>query len=275
MKNWSSLLCKSNGGTNEQTVNSDWLQPTHPTEWLETTTNLILAGNDKNTINDSLQRILDDKVSVGGRSIRGNREKAITILLKTWLTVPPDLDKLREDGLDLIRGLPREDRIAVHWAMAMASYPFWGAVAAHTGRLLRLQGTAVAAQVQRRIKEEYGERETASRAARRVLRSFIDWGVLQETNDKGIYEQGRQYTVEEPRLIAWMAEASLRARLNGSAAIRDLLDSPSIFPFRLAHVSAEQVVSLSPRLDVLRHGLDDDLVMLSEEGKAGVKKAAK
>ncbi len=48
-----------------------------------------------------------------------------------------------------------------------------------------------------------------------------------------------------------------------------LLDSPSIFPFRLAHISAEQVASLSPRLNILQHGLDDDLVMLHEKG--GVK----
>jgi hypothetical protein len=149
--------------------------------------------------------------------------------------------------------------------MALAAYPFWGAVATHTGRLLRLQGTAAAAHVQRRVKEDYGERETASRAARRVLRSFIDWGVLKETGDKGVYGQGNQYPVEDPMLIAWMVEASLRARVNGSAAIKDLLDSPSIFPFRLAHISAEHVASLSPRLNILRHGLDDDLVMLRED----------
>ena len=234
-------------------------------EWFEQTANLMLAGNDKTTINDSLQDLLQDKVSVGGKSVRGNREKIITILLKTWLTVPRELEKLRDEGLEILQGLPRKDRITVHWGMTLAAYPFWGAVAAHIGRLLRLQGTAAAAHVQRRVKEEYGERETASRAARRVLRSFIDWGVLNETHDKGVYDQGKQYLVEEPRLIAWMVEASLRARSNGSAAIKDLLDSPSIFPFRLAHVSAEHVASLSPRLDILRHGLDDDLVMLREE----------
>lgn len=115
----------------------------------------------------------------------------------------------------------------------MSVYPFWGAVAAHTGRLLRLQGTAAAAHVQRRVREQYGERETAARAARRVLRSFIG--------------------------------ASLRTRVNGSATVEDLLESPSIFPFRLAHISAEQVTSFSHHLDILRHGLDDELVMLSEE----------
>jgi len=172
---------------------------------------------------------------------------------------------MRDEGLEILQGLPRKDRIAIHWGMALAAYSFWGAVAAHTGRLLRLQGTAATAHVQRRVKEDYGERETASRAARRVLRSFIDWGVLKETGDKGVYGQGDQYPVEDPRLIAWMVEASLRARTNGSAAIKDLLDSPSIFPFRLAHISSEHVASLSPRLNILRHGLDDDLVMLRED----------
>ena len=231
-------------------------------EWFEQTANMILAGNDKTAINDSLQALLEDKVSVGGQAVRGGREKVITILLKTWLTVPRELEALRDEGLNIFQRLPRKERIVIHWGMVLAVYPFWGAIAADTGRLLRLQGTAAAAHVQRRVKEQYGEREAASRAARRVLRSFIDWGVLNETGDKGVYAQGEQYSVEEPRLITWMVEASLHSRVHGAAAIKDLLDSPSIFPFQLAHISAEQVASLSPRLDILRHGLDDDLVML-------------
>jgi hypothetical protein len=238
-------------------------------EWFQQTANLILAGNDKAAINDALQDLLEDRLSVGGKSVRGNREKVITILMKTWLTAPPELEKLRNEGLAILQRLHRKDRIVVHWGMTLAAYPFWGAVAAHTGRLLRLQGTAAAAHVQRRVREDYGERETASRAARRVLRSFIDWGVLKETGDKGVYGQGNQYPVEDPRLIAWMVEASLRARVNGSAAIKDLLDSPSIFPFRLAHISAEHVASLSPHLNILRHGLDDDLVMLRDKPSLG------
>ena len=235
-------------------------------EWFDQTTNLLLAGNDKALINDSLQHLLRDRVSIGGEAVRGNREKVITILLKTWITVPPGLEKLRDEGLKILLSLAREDRIAIHWGMTLAAYPFWGAVAAHTGRLLRLQGTAAAAHIQRRVKEEYGERETASRAARRVLRSFIDWGVLSETHDKGVYVQGKQFSIEEPKLVAWMVEASLHSRLSGSAVTKDLLDSPNIFPFRLTHISADHLASLSPRLDILRHGLNDELVMLRAEG---------
>jgi hypothetical protein len=233
-------------------------------EWLHYTANLVLAGNDKSAVNGLLQELLKDKVSVGGKAVRGNKEKAITILMKIWLNVPGELEAVRDDGLELLKALPRKDQIAVHWGMTMAVYPFWAVVAANTGRLLRLQGRAAAAHVQRRVREQYGERETVSRAARRVIRSFVDWGGLRKTKEKGIYRQGRTHSIDDLRLISWLIEASLYARSNSSAAIKDLLDSPSIFPFRFMHVSAEHLVSMSPRLDLLRHGLDDDLVMLRD-----------
>lgn len=237
-------------------------------EWLEQTANLILAGNDKAAVNDALQELLKDKVSVGGQAERGNREKIITILLKTWLTVPSKLESLRVEGLDLLKRVPRCDHLAIHWGMVMAVYPFWSGVATQTGRLLRLQGSASAAHVQRRVREQYGERETVSRAARRVLRSYLDWGVLNETKSKGIYTSGITLSVEDPRLIAWLTEAALHARANGSARLRDLLDSPDSFPFQIKPIPAESIGSASPRLDILRHGLDDAIVMLREQPAA-------
>jgi Holliday junction resolvase-like predicted endonuclease len=268
-------------------------------EWLERTANLVLAGNDDMSIYDVLQEQLEDKLSVDrsvdepsvrrpaskkdnlrthdagrvtpSRIYRGNREKVITILMKIWVRPPRDLHSLQEEGLKLLLHLSREDHIAVHWGMAMAVYPFWGAVAAHVGRLLRLQGTAAASQVQRRVREQYGERDTVSRAARRVLRSFVDWEVLKETSGKGIYTAGLSLAITQVKVIAWLAEAFLHAQPNGSAALRTVLDSTSLFPFRLSHISPVHLVSVSGRLDVLRHGLDQDLIMLRTEKWPAVK----
>ena len=66
-----------------------------------------------------------------------------------------------------------------------------------TGRLLHLQGTAAAAQVQRRAREQLGERETVSRAARRILQAFVDWGVLLETNEKRIYRGASKRVIDD------------------------------------------------------------------------------
>jgi len=231
-------------------------------EWLQMTANLVLAGNDKAAIGGALQDFLQDKLSVGGTAVRGNREKSITILLKVWVTVPQDLEPLRDAGLELLRRLPQEDDIAVHWGMAMATYPFWGAVATSVGRLLRLQGTAAAAHVQRRVREQYGERDTVSRAARRVLRAFADWGVLAETSEKGVYQQGMSKMISDPGLIAWLVEASLHAGTTTSAPLRALLDAPVLFPFRLMHIASAQVAASSARLEVIQHGFEDDMVVL-------------
>ncbi|RLB65847.1 MAG: hypothetical protein DRH04_10050 [Deltaproteobacteria bacterium] len=231
-------------------------------EWLERTANLVLAGNSETSIYRALQELLEDKLSIGGNAKRGTREKAITILMKIWVRASGEIHSLQNHGLKLLSILPREKHIAVHWGMAMAVYPFWGAVAAQVGRLLRLQGTAAASQVQRRMREHYGERDTVSRAARRVLRNFVDWGVLKETSGKGIYTQGISRTINHVELIAWLAEAFLHAHPNGSVALRTVLDSTSLFPFDLSPISADHLVAVSERLDTLRHGLDQDLIML-------------
>jgi hypothetical protein len=128
--------------------------------------------------------------------------------------------------------------------------------------VLRLQGTAAAAHIQRRVREQYGERETVSRAARRVLRSYLDWGVLQETGIKGIYAAAPTMAVDDSQLTAWLAEASLYARANGSASLKDLIDSPNFFPFRIKPIHAENLVAASSRLELFRHGLDEYLIKI-------------
>lgn len=230
--------------------------------WLEKASSLVLAGNDSASIKSILQSDLQGAFRSTNTDVRGSMDKTITILLKIWLAAPTELASLRVDGLELLKRLPQHEHLTVHWGMSMAVYPFWSAVAMQVGRLLRLQGSVAAAQVQRRVREQYGERETVSRRARYALRSYLDWGVLHEADTKGVYSGGGTLAVDDSRLIAWLMEAALHARTNGSAPLKDLLDSPSLFPFRIKPIQAESLKAASPRLDILRHGLDDDIVML-------------
>jgi hypothetical protein len=233
-------------------------------QWLVKVSNLLLAGMTSDQIKSELSDYLMNWLPKSRSKERSSRDKAATILFRTWISPDNYLCYLRDDGLKLLESSSAEEKRAVHWGMIMATYPFWGDVADSVGRLLRLQNSIETSQIRRRIKELYGDREVVSRATRNVISSFVDWGVLYITSIKGAYISGKQYPIKDAKVIAWLVEASLHARMNGSAAIKDLLNSPSIFPFRLAHISAEQVVSLSPRLDILRHGLDDNLVMLQK-----------
>ena len=119
--------------------------------------------------------------------------------------------------------------------------------------------------MQRRVREQYGERETVSRAARRILRSYVDWGVLAETSRKGVYTYGLRLEVRNRDLISWLLEAVLCAKANDSAPIKDLLESPALFPFRLGKITGELAVRTNPRLEYMRLGLNDEMLMLRKK----------
>lgn len=233
-------------------------------EWLERVAQLALAGNPPDTVKQSMVEFLATSFPTSSPTVRGSLSKTVTILMNVWLSGPRELAKFRESGLELLRIKSGGERLAIHWAMVMATYPFWSAVSGQVGRLLRLQETITAEQVQRRICEQYGERESVFRRVRYVLRSFIAWDVLQETDTKGVYRRGVPVSIDDPQLIAWLIEASLHAKANGSTRLAELLDNTSLFPFRLKRTASESLLMASPRLDCIRHNMDDELMMLKK-----------
>lgn len=231
-------------------------------DWLELTTNLVLAGNHKSDVKIHLQDKLNDQLPSRENVVHGIRYKTITVLMKVWINVPKGLEILRDTGLDLLRTLPKDNHIAVHWGMIMAVYPFWSEVAAQTGRLLSLQGGVAPVHVQRRIRERYGERETVSTATYRLIRSFVDWGVLVKSSEKRIYSRGLSLALDEPKLISWLIEASLHACSEGKATVGSLLNNKSLFPFQLPPFSENNLIDISSRLEVHRNSSGDNLIIL-------------
>ena len=229
-------------------------------EWLEYAANLVLAGNSKAEIVAALGERLSETLSVGSDAERGTRNKAITILTKVWATVPPQLGALRDEGLGLLKHSDANHRMLVHWCMCMAVYPFFGTVAAVTGRVLRLQGKAGAAQVQRRLREQLGERETVARAARRILRLFVDWGVLLETGRKGLYRNAPERPVNDPNLVVWVARAVLAAQDKQPQSAAALLRGPHLFPFDMTLPALRELEACNA-IEITRHGLDQDVLI--------------
>jgi len=230
-------------------------------EWLEKTSSLALAGNAPEQIKTELEEALKDKLSVGNNARWGNREKSISILMNIWATAPDKLKPLQSEGLELLSRLPRDAHLPVHWGMSMAAYPFFGTVAETAGRLLRLQETFTAAQAQRRLREQLGERETVSRAAQRILRCFVDWGVLQDAAQRGVYLPVQARPINDLQLAAWLIEAVLVANGSNYTSLSAISQTPKLFPFSLPSLSLS-VLRINERLESYRQGLDEDVVTL-------------
>lgn len=226
--------------------------------WIEHTARMVCAGYTRDEIYESLVNMLKDELSAGSRAKRGSREKTITLLLKTWVTVPKTLEPFRADGLSFFNRLPKKQHLTVHWGMSMAAYPFFLAVAAVIGRLLRLQESFTAEQVKRRIREQYGEREMAVRSSRYVVNAFKNWGVIKEGSKKGVYRPARKLPAADPHLIGWLIEAVLLGSSAGNTEITALVESPALFPFKLDLSSNVQlIINKNERLEITRHALDE------------------
>ena len=233
-------------------------------EWMVDTARRLAEGGSDNEIVAALREALEDKLSVGQNPERGNREKAITILMKVWVRVPEEIRPFRDEGLKLLYILPPELHVAVHWAATIVAYPFFGEVAQTIGRLLRLQDEVTAPQMQRRIKERFGEKETVARAARRIQSTFVDWGVMTAFpgTQKGTYVPAARLRVACPELLAWMAEAAIRGTPDGRMkSVGDMRQSLSFFPFDVSGIDITSLL-VNTRLDIFRQGVDELWVRL-------------
>ncbi len=187
------------------------------------------------------------------------RRKTLTVLLHLWVNVPEDVRELRDYAAGLLLSLPRPERIALHWGLALATYPFFRDAADAGGRLLFLQDNLSIAQLKRRLAERWGERAIVERATRHVARTWIDWGVVRVSEQRGTYIASRPFGIAGP-IASWMVEALLVGAEAESQAVAQVRKAPQLFPFALK-VSAHEL-RRAPRLVVHRQRVDEEVVML-------------
>lgn len=232
-------------------------------EWMQKVANLLLAGLDKKQIRIELQELLSARKGNGSSGERGSTScsQAVNMLMKIWVAPAPELVELRDEALALLRGHSLDDLI-IHWSMISAAYPFWFNVACQIGRLLNLQDQVTQIQIFNRLKEQYGDRETVARYARYTVRSMVAWGVLKDSDAKGCYEKSAPVSPADQNLIILMIEAALQATPDGKGTMGLLLNNPAFFPFQLPVMTGDFVSQRSDRIDVVRYGLDDELLKL-------------
>ena len=186
------------------------------------------------------------------------RRKTITVLLRIWVNVPAREGYLRDEALKLATEIAPEERLWLHWGMSLLAYPFFRDVAATVGQLSRLQGAVRFSQVQRRMIESWGERTTLRRAVQRLLRSLVEWGALQDTDERGSYDVVPSRQTSNAGLALWFLGCALRANGSEQIPLRGLAQLPYAFPFDLLPFTDD--MRRSRRFEVYHQGLDLEMV---------------
>jgi len=230
-------------------------------EWLERAAALVLLGGTARDVRDNLHDILRDEVQPHTNAGKEGREKSVRLIMHIWVSPRDELRSLRCGALEHFSRLPSAEHLPLHWGMTIAAYPFFGTVAEAVGRLLRLQGSAGAAQVQRRMREQFGDRQFVERPTRHILRTLIEWDVLKESGDKGVYQPGLLHPIDDVKLKVWLVEATLLSNGSRPVPLRAVSNAPALFPFAVGPITPGTVAG-NERLDVFRQGVDEDMVSL-------------
>ncbi len=232
-------------------------------EWMDKIVNMMLAGMSSSEIRKDLDEFLSDKKQSGGIGERGKDayKKAVTNLMLTWCTPEKDIIPFRDAVLALAKKTPVSERLPLHWAMVSAVYPFWFGVAKQIGRLLNLQDQITKKQIIQRLKEEYGDRETISRFARYVIRSFVAWGILEDAAIKGNYVQGRKIPTNQQQ-VAILIESILFSSPESPITFKKTIESSSLFPFQISSITANYMQKNCPRITVNQFSPGEEMISL-------------
>jgi len=150
--------------------------------------------------------------------------------------------------------------------MSIATYPFFGYMATTIGRLISLQGTVSSLELQRRVKEVYGERQTVSRAVQRLLRTFINWKALNDNGKSRIYAPSNKISIVDRDIISWLVEGFLYYNRNSAKSWNEIIRNPVFFPFDFGSLTLKEM-QFSTRVDIIRQGLDEELLFLGNVDK--------
>ena len=231
--------------------------------WMDHVVKMMLAGLSEKEIRAELDEFLANQKQSGGTGERGKKTYGMAIsILASWFSPEKELIPFRDHALELIRNENPQKWLPYHWAVISASYSFWFNVAKQVGRLFNLQDQVTQSQVFSRLKEQYGDRETVARNARYAIRSFVAWGVLKDSKVKGCYEQSKIMGINDHNLAILLYEAALHVDKEGKAALGLLKNNPAFFPFQLPVLTGDFISQYSNTIDVVRYGLDDELLKL-------------
>lgn len=223
-------------------------------EWCRSALEAAAAQNSIEVIRDQIATVL-----TGAESQRKTLD-----VLKRMSTKPFEhLVDFISRGIAIYRKQGASVALPLIWGASIASYPFFGKTSETVGRLLALQGDCAIKELQRRMAEQYGDRNGIERAVARVLQSQVSWEALIRDETAKRVIKSHSMMIEDDELSVWLIEAAVRY-VGKPLSVTSLQSLPVLFPFTLTRPLG-YVMSISENLSIRTEGMSNQFVELSHK----------
>lgn len=224
--------------------------------WLDQIANWVAQGKSR----DELHALVDGYLAPfinGATSLR----KTKNVLFGVWVNTTDRNHIFKEQAISLFYGCSKDERLAIHWGLAIASYPFFASLARLIGRLLKLQGDIISKELVRRSVEQHGDTETIRRATARLLQSFGEWGVL-IPESKSHFHPPKRISLDNPDLVTWLLASVFLSSERSQLSTDEIFSDPALYPFVISHNSLH--IEQSIILEVIHQSAGNVLVSLKK-----------
>ena len=154
--------------------------------------------------------------------------KTANVLTRLWIDTDSEVTYLKTKALQLYPQVLKEDRIVLHWGMALVAFPLFRETVLQIGRILSLQESFQRIEVHRRVVERYSNQGTIPRSVDRIIQSLVNWEILSKAGRS--YSSAKSKAVAE-KIQAWLVDALLLAQPEHRILVNDLFRTPELFPF--------------------------------------------
>jgi len=221
-------------------------------EWAERALEIAIQNQDPQSL---LQLLIE--FGIGKESAR----RTWNVLTMLWLRPFEDTGILRDKAFELLPKLTSEERIVLHWGMAMAQFPLFHHTVRTIGVLGRLQNEFKQREIIDRVLENYSNQTTIRRAVSRIVYTLGTWKVLEGTQSRGEYYISKPLVLTSFSLVEWLFLTIMYTTKKHWPTL-DLFRAPEIFPFYCP--DAARILHQSPLFLIQRDSFDAEIVELND-----------
>ncbi len=224
--------------------------------WLEQIAKWVTQGKTR----DELHQLADDYLTLfinGATSLR----KTKNVLFGVWVNISDENKLFKAQAINYLNNCTSEERMAIHWGLSIASYPFFASLVRLIGRLLRLQDDIISKELVRRSVEQHGDTESVRRATARLLQTFSEWGVL-VPESKSLFHSPKKIQLNNPELVSWLLASIFFSNERGQMTIDEIMSDPAWFPFEIPQNSFQ--INQSSLLEIVHQNVGDTLISLKK-----------
>ncbi len=167
--------------------------------------------------------------------------KTRKVLTRVWVVPATNAQAMIRWGIEHQHELT--DRRALHFGALLATFPFFGSIAAAVGRQIHIDGVADRKSLRAFARATFGEREFIDAGASKSLATMRNLGVLDGPRD-GPYRIADRLAVP-PAFSSWFLHALVLTRQTESVRVAELSRA-----FELTALDVEPAASPYPMLDL-------------------------